>query len=175
MSDEPSRPTPDAAAPPWPQYASAVVELILDGEHLVLTPDDGADPSGAASLAPYGTPVWVLTAGDPYPVELDDEQNAARNARLREELDALGVRRDPALGRAPDGSVSERSIAVRCSDRAAVLAAAARHGQLAVYEIDDRIRCVDVESATVVTQRRFRLASAPAGSGRLVGPTGWVG
>ena len=175
MSEQPAARIPDPSAAPWPQYAEAVVELILDGQHVVLTPDDDADGSGAVALTRHGVPVWVLTAGDPYPFELDAEQNAARNLRLRDELTELGVRLDPALGRAADGSVSERSLAVRDGDRATVLAAAARHGQLAVYEIDDHIRCIDVVTATEVSIRRFRHASAPAGSGRLVGPTGWEG
>lgn len=175
MFEDPPVSPPHPSSDPWPQYAAAVVELVLDGEHLVLTPDDTTPAAEAGALARYGVPVWVLTAGDPYPVELDAEQNAARNARLRDELDALGVHHDPALGRSSDGSVSERSIAVRDADRATVLAAAARHGQLAVYEIDDRIRCIDVATGSMVSVRPYRLASAPAGSGRLVGPTGWEG
>lgn len=179
MSENPQGGPVDPSVVPWPQYAAAVVELVLDGMHLVLTPDgtpDGrTDPVGVAALADHGTPVWVLTAGDPYPEVLDAEENARRNALLDAELTALGVRCDPALGRAPDGSVSEVSIAARGTDRGTVLAAAARHGQLAVYEITDRIRCVDVATATVVTERPFRLKHAPAGSGLLVGPTGWDG
>lgn len=175
MSDPVHSGAPDPSTVPWPQYAEAVVELVLDGEHLVLTPDDAADGRGPTALTAHGVPVWVLTAGDPYPLELDGRENAARNARLSDDLAALGVRLDPALGRAHDGSVSERSIAVRDGDRATVLAAAARYGQLAVYEIDDRIRCIDVASGQVVSERTFRVAAAPAGSGRLVGPTGWEG
>jgi len=151
------------------------VELVLDGEHLVLTPEGRAPAASAVTAGPVGGPVWVLTAGDPYPLELDAEENAARTARLRDELEALGARCDPALGRSPDGSTSERSLAVRGTDRATVLAAAARYGQLAVYELTDRIHCVDVASGAVVTACGFRLERAPAGSGRLVGPTGWEG
>lgn len=178
---------PDPSAAPWPQYAQAVVELVIDGEHLVLTPCAETDaapgaapdampgPTPAESLAPWGPPVWVLTAGDPYPTELTVEENAARNDVLRTELDALGLRHDPALGRAPDGSTFEVSVAVRGSDRASVVALAARHGQLAVYELDDRIRCVDVTSGSVVTSVSYRLATVPPGSDALVGPTGWRG
>lgn len=174
---------PDPSAEPWPQYARAVVELVIDGEHLVLTPcadtdtapDVAPGQAPAGSLAPWGPPVWVLTAGDPYPVDLTVAENAARNDVLRAELDALGLRHDPALGRAQDGSTFEVSVAVRGSDRASVLALAARHGQLAVYELDDRIRCVDVTSGSMVTSVAYRLATAPPGSDALVGPTGWRG
>jgi hypothetical protein len=167
---------------PWPLYAGAVIEMILDGEHLVLTPmaprgedpGDEGDDTPPAGLGPH-RPVWVLTAGDPYPEELDTAENAARNARLVAELEAAGVSCDPALGRSPDGSTSERSVAVRGSDRATVLTAASRYEQLAVYEIDDRIRCIEVATGAIMTSRAYRLERAPAGSGRLVGPTGWQG
>lgn len=167
-------PVPDATLAPWPQYAEAVVELVLDGEHLVLTPcpPDEAEPD---ALSARGAPLWVLTAGDPYPLELDANENAARNAVLKGDIERLGLAHHPALGRSPDGSTSEVSVAVRGTSRAVVLDLAARHGQIAVYELDDRIRCVDVASAGVVTTVPFRLAAAPAGSATLVGPTGWRG
>ena len=167
--------SPDPAGAPWPLYARAVVELILDGEHLVLTPVEAEEGLAHDRRGTLDTTVWVLTAGDPYPVALDATENAARNAGLVAELEAQGLRCDPALGRSSDGSASERSIAVRGGDRAMVLAAADRYGQLAVYEIDDRIRCVDVASGAVVTARAFGIERAPAGSGLLVGPTGWEG
>jgi hypothetical protein len=169
---------PDPTSAPWPQYAEAVIEIVIDGEHLVLTPCADAHPGPSTALGPlgpWGPPVWVLTAGDPYPVELTEAENAARNDVLRAELDELGLRHDPALGRSPDGSTSEVSVAVRGSDRRSVLAIAARHGQLAVYEVDDRISCVDVASASVVTSVAYRSERAPRGSDALVGPTGWRG
>ena len=170
MSDQ----EPDPTVAPWPQYAEAIVELILDGHHLVLTPDDGAG-LGAAALAGSATPIWVLTAGDPYPAELGAVENAARLQRLCDELDALGLQHHPALGRSRCGAASEVSRAVRGAERASVLAIAARHGQLAVYEIAARIDCVDVASSSVVTSRGYMVSSAPAGSDELIGPTGWRG
>lgn len=186
----PVHPDPDPTDPPWPQYAEAVIELVLDGLHLRLTPTgpplaagEGGDPTARtvrhaavpSAITDREPPIWVLTAGDPYPVELPSEENAARNAVLRAELDRAGGRTDPALGRAPDGSTSEVSIAVRDIDRAAVLAAAARHGQLAVYEVDDLIRCIDVATGQVVTSVPYRVEDAPTGSDVLIGPTGWRG
>jgi len=178
---------PDAGDPPWPLYAAAVVELALDGDHLVLTPvptpeesgdpgepvADGVDGGVPSPLSPWGPPVWVLTAGDPYPRTLDATTNAERNTTLRGELDALGIRHDPALGRSPDGSVWELSVAVRGVDRERVRAIAARHGQLAVYEVDDRIRCVDVVTGAIVTTRPYRLERRPLGDAPLAGPPGW--
>ncbi len=170
MSDQ----GPDPTLAPWPQYAEAIVELILDGRHLVLTPDDGAG-LGAAALGGSATPIWVLTAGDPYPAELGVVENAARLQRLCDELDALGLQHHPALGRSRDGAASEVSRAVRGAERANVLAIAARHGQLAVYEIAARIDCVDVASSSVVTSRAYVVSAALAGSDELIGPTGWRG
>jgi len=172
---------PDPRDAPWPQYAEAVIELVIDGMHLVLTPvhDPSSDDAHAArtaamTVAHHGTPIWVLTAGDPYPIALSSEENRAREQQLCAELDAEGIRHDPALGRSVDGTVSEVSRAVRGIDRATVLAIAARHGQLAVYEIADEIHCVDVASAVVVTRHLYLVLVAPA-DGRLAGPTGWWG
>jgi len=166
----------DAGADPWALYAEAVVELVLDGQHLVLEPsEEDASGPGTAPLAAFGPPVWVLTAGDPYPLALDASENAERLQRLCDELDAQGTQHDPALGRSPDGTASEISRAVRGSDRRSVLAHAARYGQIAVFEIGARIDCIDVATASVVTSRAYRLRSAPAGSDVLVGPTGWRG
>jgi hypothetical protein len=172
MSDQ----EPDPTVAPWPQYAEAIVELILDGRHLVLIPDDPAAQDDACDeLAGSATPIWVLTAGDPYPAELGAVENAARLQRLCDELDALGLQHHPALGRSRDGAASEVSRAVRGAERENVLAVAARHGQLAVYEIAARIDCVDVASSSVVTSRAYVVSSAPAGSDELSGPTGWRG
>lgn len=174
----------DPTLAPWPQYSEAVVELMIDGLHVVLTPlvedvsrtqvEDAAQQLVALVGAPP-PPVWVLTAGDPYPEELSAEENAARNAALHAELSRSGLRHDPALGRAPDGATFEVSTAVRGSSRVDVLALAARHGQLAVYELADQIRCIDVATGAVVTSRPFRVAHATPGDDSLVGPTGWRG
>lgn len=168
---------PSATRTPWPQYARAVIELVLDGQHLVLTPIDTREPSnGSDPLGAFAPPIWVLTASDPYPRVLDAAENADRLRRLCGELDELaaqGARHDPALGRSIDGSVSEVSRAVRGTDRASVLTIAARHGQLAVYEIAQRIDCIEVVSANVITSRAFRVHSAPVGDEVLLGSTGW--
>jgi hypothetical protein len=169
---------PDPSTQPWPRYSEAIVELVLDGRHLVLTPHDGevdTQRDAEDALTAFVPPVWVLTAGDPYPAELSAADNAARLQRLCDELDAEGLVHDPALGRSHDGTASEISRAIRGADRASVLAMAARHGQLAVYEIAARIGCVDVASGTVVTSRGYTLRSAVAGSDGVVGPTGWRG
>lgn len=117
----------------------------------------------------------VLTAGDPYPAELSQAENSARMQSLCAELDASGIEHDPALGRSKDGSTSEISRALRGVTRAQALEIAARFGQLAVYDIDDTIRCVDVASGAVITMHGYELRDAAAGSDVLLGPTGWRG
>jgi hypothetical protein len=174
---------PDATDEPWPDYASAIVELVLQGIHhgihVVLSPLDdvrSATDVGPSTLPPeLEPPVWVLTAGDPYPDVLGAEENAARNRELRATLTAAGIRHDPALGRAADGSVWELSVALRGVDRATVLSIAAQHGQLAVFEISDTIACIDVASAAVVTRRSYTALSGTVGDRSLIGPTGWQG
>jgi len=177
----PRAPRPDPRTMPWPLYASAVIELILAEDHLVLTPvPSPADAHGGEAFAELAAvlgegPVWVLTAGDPYPVELSDEENQARGTALRERLDALGLVHAPALGRSVDGSTAEESVAVGGVGRATILRVAAAFDQLAVYAIDRSITCIDVASASDVTVRAYRLERATRASGALVGPTGWTG
>ncbi len=162
---------PDPSLPPWPQYAEAVVEFVLEDAHVVLTPCAASD-AVAHALAPWGAPVWVLTAGDPYPLQLTRRENAQRNAELKTDIERLGLRHHPALGRAPDDSTFERSVAVRDTTRADMLALARRYGQLAVYEIDDRIRCVDVATAHVVTSTPFQIVTSPVTEDDLMHLTG---
>ena len=150
--------TPDPTREPWAAYATAVVEVTVGDERFVLTPTavaSGTPPGPDTGLPDALRPLWVVTAADPYPQRLTPAQNAARNARLRAELEGGGLRVLDALGRAPDGSTAEVSLAVTETDRATVLAHAADHDQLAVYEIDDRIRCVSVDGAHEVTARPY--------------------
>jgi len=153
-------PHPDARRVPWPQYANAVIELVLDGKHLVLTPLQDAHPGEASGPVPWRSPIWILTAGDPYPLELSAAENARRMSVLCQELDDAGIEHRPALCRSPDGSTQEPSRALHGVDRAQVCSIAARHDQLAVYEIETRIDCVDVSSGVVVTSLPFNVRHA---------------
>lgn len=165
---------PDPTLPPWPQYAASAVEITAGDAVLVITPvgpdDASPEPDDADRLPgalPGGGTIWVLTAGDPYPETLGAAENAERNARLRAALVAEGLEVMPALGRALDGPTSEVSLAVHGTDRARVdrarvLAHAAAFDQLAVYELDRRLRCIDVASGHVVTDLACRLTRRPA-------------
>jgi hypothetical protein len=171
---------PDPKRRPWPEYADAVIELVLEGRHFVLVPAPATAhlPDGWGRPTSGGAPlgvIHVLTAGDPYPEVLSAAENAERERRLVRELDAAGIQHDPALGRSADGSASEVSRALRGVDRADAIAIAARHGQLAIYEIDDRIHTVDVATGAIVSSRDFRRSDVHVSSDALVGPTGWKG
>lgn len=151
---------PDPSSDPWSRYAEAVIELLIDREHLILSPC-APEEVRQGLLADREGPVWVLTAGDPYPTELTYAENVERNDALCDDIVRLGLRFHPALGRAPDGSTSEVSVAVDRTTRDVVLSLADRYGQLAVYEISDRIRCVDVASGSVITEVTYRSAREP--------------
>lgn len=177
-------PGTDPATMPWPLYASAVIELLVADEQLILTPAPAADATGDVGdptrltdhVPGLGSgPVWVLTAGDPYPVTLPTQENVARNVALRRRLDERGLAHLPALGRSADGATSEVSVAVAGAEEQVVLDLAAEFGQLAVYAIDRHIACIDVASGHTVTVRPYRLERAPRASGTLVGPSGWTG
>lgn len=144
---------------PWDRYARAVVEIAVDGGVLQLTPRPLGVPADGPSAAadPVGgllpAPVMILTACDPYPHVLAEDENLARTATLVAELDAAGITHLPALGRSADHRESEVSRALVGVERAAALRIAARHDQLAVFEIDaTTIACVAVADATVRTR-----------------------
>ena len=161
--------TDDGPGEPWDRYARAIVEIVVDGRVLELTPrsedvpaaTSALEATAAAASAPavaglLAMPVTILTAGDPYPHVLGAAENAARMSALIADLDAAGVPHLPALGRSPDHRESEVSLALLGVDRAAALRIAAAHGQLAVFEIDDAtISCVAVADGTVRTRRRY--------------------
>ena len=98
-------------------WASSIVE-IHDGERY--RPAVEVAATGGGALA-------VLSAENPLAIELDPEQNRARNAMLRAELD------DPmlAVGRAPERTWEEHGFAVPMTP--AALEAAMCFGQLAVF------------------------------------------
>lgn len=153
---------------PWPQYASAHVELDSPAGRLELRPvgaeairPSSTTPEGSWSAltslldVPQGTVVWIVTASDPYPVELDEASNVARAHELSAALDEGGFVHRSALARSPDHRAREVSRAVLGATRADVLAIAARFEQLAVFEIADELACVATATAEVMTSRPY--------------------
>jgi hypothetical protein len=81
-------------------------------------------------------PVWVVTAWNPYSVELDDEANDDRHRRLVDAVDELGARRWDAWGVSVDkASWADFSLAISGIDEAQARALAHRFEQHAVFEM----------------------------------------
>jgi len=147
---------------PWDDWARSLVEIDLPTAGVLLRPiaaDDpgepGDDDSRLRGLLP--SHCWIITACDPHPERLSAEENLARTADLDLELVRRGIAAHPALGRAEDHSVSEVSRALVGTDRGSVLAVAAAFGQLAVFEVADRIDCIEVATARVRSSHRFAI------------------
>jgi Protein of unknown function (DUF3293) len=80
-------------------------------------------------------PFHVITAWNPGHERPGDDANAAANAALRADLEALGCSPIVALGKDPNSDHAEHSWAVRGLDDRAACALGARYGQWAVFRI----------------------------------------
>jgi len=161
-----------ALAHPWLEYAAAFVELAAPNGRLLLRPQaqmgPGTDPEGSWSRlcteldVPAGSVVWVVTASNPYPLDLDEATNSLRAHQLEGELDGRGLPHLAALARSPDGSSREVSRAVHGTTREAVLDVARHFEQLAVFEIAAEIACVETSTGSVITSRPYVVGPADA-------------
>ena len=163
-------PSRGAVEPPWGDYAETVLEVALPGRTAVLWPiADGA--SGAEAFdgtaakdpgppLPLPVPWWVVTACNPHPLVLPDEENLQRDEALVADLDAAGVAHHPAVGRSADATWVEVGRALVGVDRATALAHARSFDQAAVFEVDDRVRVIACEDGRVVSSRAYRLQGA---------------
>jgi hypothetical protein len=155
---------------PWPEYAAAHVEIATQQGRLLLRPEGSGTPvtgptSGWSALTvalgvPAGTLVSIVTASNPYPLELDDDANARRARQLEAELDRRGLRHVDALARSPDGSSCEVSRAIIGASREQVREIAQHFEQLAVFEFADVLACVETATGRVVTVRPYLVGPA---------------
>jgi hypothetical protein len=153
---------------PWPEYAAAFVEIAAAEGRVLLRPCH--DPAVASTRTwddlaqlvgvPARTVMWIVTASDPFPHELDDATNAARAMQLEDALDAHGLTHLAALARSPDGGSREVSRAIVGATRAMVLDVAASFAQLAVFEITHELACVETATGTVMTSQPYRVDPA---------------
>lgn len=161
-------------ADPWPQYASAHVELDSPSGRLLLRPLPSEQGRRSRTTpqrswrtltslldVPQDTVLWIVTANDPHPVQLDEATNVARAHELCAALDDGGFVHRSALARSPDHRVSEVSRVVFGATRGQVLAVAARFEQLAVFEIAGVLACVATASAEVMTTRPYVVEPLP--------------
>lgn len=115
-------------------YAATVLEVACsDGWTWLVEPrpagtTDGAFPEGVDHI-------HVVTAWNPRSELLPRPENQQRNRSLEADLAAAGTRYVPAVGRAPDGSWSEDSLATLDADDVEVVVALARsYAQNAIFE-----------------------------------------
>ena len=155
---------------PWPAYSAAFVEVAGPHGRLLLRPRSSAHPgtdpadswralTAALDVQP-ATVVWVVTASDPYPRELDAAANALRARQLEDELDHRSLQHLPALARSPDGSAQEVSRAVIGTTREEMQEIASRFEQLAVFEIAAELACVETATGRVVTSQPYVVGPA---------------
>jgi hypothetical protein len=144
--------------PPWVDYAATVIEVALPGRTMVVSPCGvEASAPGGGGPCPFPLPWWVLTASNPHPRLLTDEENLLRDQDLVAGLDAAGLEHHPAVGRSPDGTWIEVGRAIVGSDRATALAHARAFEQAAVFEVDDRLRVIACLDGRVVSACDYRI------------------
>jgi hypothetical protein len=152
---------------PWPAYAAAFVEILtpvgrleirpLQQKGFLLTaPDPWIALASSLGVGPEAF-VWIVTAADPHPLELDATENELRAAALEAELDARGLQHLEALARSPDGRSREVSRAILGTTRVEVLEVAAGFDQLAVFEIGRELACVETATGEVITSHPYEV------------------
>ncbi|WP_433784454.1 DUF3293 domain-containing protein [Actinomycetospora sp. CA-101289] len=109
-------------------YGRAVLRVPALG--LVLRP---APPGEVEGAFPFDGTVHVVTAHNPGPERLPEQENAARQARLEAELDARGLRHWATVAGAEDGSHAEAGALVVGLDDDGARALGAAWGQDAVF------------------------------------------
>jgi hypothetical protein len=119
----------------WAAYARAEIDLVLpDGPRLTFVP---APPGTVEGAWPFdgGETLHVITAWNPGSRQATAAQNARQQGALEAAVAAQGLRWLPAVGRSPDGTWQEESMAIRDLPRADAVALGRRFGQRALYEL----------------------------------------
>jgi hypothetical protein len=125
-----------APDPSWSHYPKTV--LHFGDRHRIAV--DLRAPLSARVLDQLGnleagSPFAVVTAFNPYGVNVTNEENVRRHSTLRDELESAGIPNVPAAGMSPDGAHREEGYAVWISrNRARDLAA--RYDQTAFFWFD---------------------------------------
>jgi len=99
-----------------------------------------ADVNGpqAVDPLPFTAPIHVITASNPAGQDAGPDDNDSANAHLVGALWASGVTVARAVGRSPDGTHSETSVAVSGLTRDEARDFGRRYGQNAIYEVTDQ-------------------------------------
>lgn len=131
------RPDPSSAPPPVEHYLTTVVTIDVGPRRIVVRPD----PTGGAAMPRThlaADAVHVVTAANPWSVELEAWENEERNAEAAAVLDALGLRHVPAEGTDPAGTWAEPGFALLDAPDERVLGLAAAWCQHGIYRWDAR-------------------------------------
>lgn len=130
------RPDPTTDPPPVAAYLATVVELHLPDGLLLVVPDPGAATPRPGPLV-GAAPVHLVTAANPWSIDLGDAENEVRNAEARATLAARGLVHVPAVGRDAQGTWREPGFGVLGADEPTVLALADDWCQHGIYRWDD--------------------------------------
>jgi hypothetical protein len=142
-------------------YAGTHIAIRLPEGTLHVRPTDAGHAVPLAWPAAVHPPVHVITACNPGSVPLAEARNAARQARLEEQLRPLAVQLWSAEGRSPDGKWAEASIAVTGLDRTVAATIGLHAGQLAIFELAEDLRVVCCRDTEVVSRRPGELTADP--------------
>jgi hypothetical protein len=149
------------AADVWAAYVRAEIDLALpDGLRLTFMP---APPGTVEGTWPFESreTLHIITAWNPGSRPVTATENAQRQGALEAALAAEGLRWLPAVGRSPDGTWQEESMAIRDLPRADAVALGRRFGQRAIYELSATgltiVGCLD----DVVRTLGWRLVATP--------------
>ena len=122
--------------PSWTYYGETIVELDVAGGLAIdlraTIPESQRQQVAAGAL---GEQFAILTAFNPHGRDHDADDNARRDARLRDELTRRGIPWVCADGRSPDATHREPGVAIR-TDRGTAIAIARDYGQSAIYWYD---------------------------------------
>ena len=126
----------DADHERWEQYAAAILHIEVEpGTWVALN-----GPSAVDQL-PLGSPLFLLTAWDPFGEKRSAEANAKANSLMEAELRSVCKLVARAVGRDARTGYGEDGFAVAGGGLAEVVDVARRFRQEAIYQVvDDTIR-----------------------------------
>jgi len=159
----------------WDAYRDAIVRIELPGGVVEVgaVPEEAApralsESTGGAYPAGIGDRLHIITAVDSD--STDPRVDDARNAMLRVDLEAIGVRWYPAIGADRAWCHREASFAVVGLSRHRAIALGAKHCQDAIFEWSpDHWALIDCRTGEVTS---MRWVSRPVDALDGAGPSG---
>jgi transcriptional regulator with XRE-family HTH domain len=132
-------------------YAATVIEIHWpDGPHQIVEPRPEGVTEG--EFPEDVDHIHIITAFNPRSRLLRRGENEERNRLLRTDLDRSGLTYVEAVGRSPDSSWSEDSVAVIDADPKQILDLARRYDQNAIFEWTPHARTVQWTDSVLVAR-----------------------